>query len=198
MSVITAQDLATAMNYDSYLAMSEALFAEGKTTGPKQNEMMTHYTGLNLRRMKRLRKTIKLEVSTLEAMQRIQEAQTWVVITEAWCGDAAQILPIIQAMADENPQVEVKIILRDENLPIIDAYLTNGARSIPKLIMLRASDLKELGQWGPRPEQAQELLYAHKAQAGRPYQELAKDLQVWYNKDKAISTQAEIVEALVF
>ncbi|MEM7368432.1 MAG: thioredoxin family protein [Bacteroidota bacterium] len=196
MSVITSSNIASAMSYEAYLALSEQLFDQGKTTGPKQSESLTHYTGLNLRRMKRLHKTLKLTSETLEAVQAIQEPQYWVILTEAWCGDAAQILPILRAVAQANPLIELKVLLRDENVEIIDAYLTDGARSIPKVVMLRKSDLKELGVWGPRPAQAQELLYAHKAQEGRPYAELAKDLQLWYNKDKALSTQAELVDVL--
>ena len=196
MSVIQSTDIKKAMSYEAYIALSESLFAEGKTTGPKQSETLTHYTGLNLRRMKRISKTVRLQEETIAAVQSIQEPQYWVVLTEAWCGDAAQILPVIQAMADLNPRIETRILLRDENPKIMDAYLTNEARSIPKLIMLRQSDLEEVANWGPRPADAQELLVAHKAQEGRPYTELAKELQQWYNQDKGLSTQKEIVRTL--
>lgn len=196
MSIITSSVITSAMSYEEYVDLSEKLFAEGKTTGPKQSESLTHYTGLNLRRMKRLHKTTRLQAETLQAVQAINEPQYWVILTEAWCGDAAQILPIIRAIGEQNPNIELKVLLRDEHPEIIDAYLTDGARSIPKIIMLRKSDLKELGVWGPRPAEAQELLYAHKAQEGRHYSELAKDLQIWYTKDKSLSTQTELVDVL--
>ena len=59
----------------------------------------------------------------------------WLVLTEAWCGDAAQSLPIINKMAEVSDNITLRLILRDENLDVMDQFLQNGrSRSIPKLI----------------------------------------------------------------
>ena len=62
----------------------------------------------------------------------------WLIITEGWCGDAAQCIPTIEKIAAESKNIETHYVLRDENLDLIDEYLTNNARSIPKLIACAA------------------------------------------------------------
>jgi hypothetical protein len=197
MASILSNTLDQALSYEAYLSLSEELFAQGKTTGPNQSDMLTHYTGLNLKRMHRLDKTIKLGEDAKTALAGIQEPQTWVLITEAWCGDASQIVPIIHHIAAASEQVSLQILLRDEHLEIMDAYLTNGARAIPKLVILRTADLQELGTWGPRPAQAQARVEAYKALVEKPpHEELTKELHIWYTRDKSLSIQAEIAELL--
>ncbi|MEM7654571.1 MAG: thioredoxin family protein [Bacteroidota bacterium] len=197
MNPITREDLARAFSYPAYLSMVQELYHAGKSTGPKQSESLLNFSGLNLRRMDRVAKKLSLTEESETALAQLKESQVWVVLTEGWCGDAAQTLPIIYRMAEASEQIELKILLRDEHLPIMDRYLTNGGRSIPKLIVLRADDLTELTQWGPRPAEAQKLLYTYKAMDPKPpYEEFNKQLQMWYNKDKGISTQAEIAARL--
>ena len=58
------------------------------------------------------------------------------VISEGWCGDAAQILPVINKMALVSNKIEFRIVLRDENPALMDAFLTNGGKAIPKVIMI--------------------------------------------------------------
>jgi hypothetical protein len=191
MTTITQQDLARASDFPTYLKMVRTLWEEGKSTGPTQSESLLHYSGLNLRRMDRVIKKLELSEDSQRAMDNIQEPQVWVVLTEGWCGDAAQTLPIMYRLAEASAKVELKVLLRDENLPIMDQYLTDGGRGIPKLVILRASDLQELAVWGPRPAGGQELLKAYKSGA-MTHDEFVKQLQLWYNKDKGQSTQSEI------
>lgn len=196
MSVITNPLLHTALSYEAYIQLSNQLYGEGKTTGPNQTEALVNYTGLNLKRMNRLQKTTHLEDETLKAIESVREPQIWLVLTEAWCGDAAQILPVLSAMAEANPLIDMRILLRDDNPGIMDVYLTNGARAIPKLIVLDSNTLEELGQWGPRPSEAQEIMVAYKQNPNRPYAELMKELQIWYNRDKTATVQQEVSELI--
>lgn len=195
-NVITPELIQNAMTYEAYRQLIDDLLAEGKTTGPNQSEAMTHYTELNVTRMKRLDKRTKLNESLKEQLTAIDTPQIWLVISEGWCGDAAQIVPILAAMANESSNIDLKFILRDDNLEVMDAYLTDGGRGIPKLIVLNANTLEEIGTWGPRPQPAQKLLYEFKANPDETYAEFGKRLQIWYARDKTQTTQQELEDLL--
>lgn len=115
------------------------------------------------------------------------------MLTEAWCGDAAQNLPVIAKVAQLNPHITLTLLLRDEHPEIMDVYLTHGGKSIPKLIAV-AENGTELFTWGPRPEALQELVEAYKANPDRPYAEFLEEVQRWYNADKTESVQRELVK----
>lgn len=119
----------------------------------------------------------------------------WLVITEAWCGDAAQNIPPIEKIANLNDRIETRYILRDENTELMDQFLTSGSRSIPKLIALDADTLDVLGTWGARPEAAQKLYYELK-EKGAEKAAIMEHLQRWYNADRTLSLQNEFVNLL--
>ena len=179
-------------SYSDYMLLLEQVVREGGTTGPKQSADLTHYTKLNLHRTQRLNKTFVLNEDLKSAMQEIQIPQTWYILTEAWCGDAAQILPIINFAAGMNAAIDVKLLLRDENLDLMDGYLTRGGRSIPKLVAVD-QDFNELFNWGPRPAGAQALLHAYKANPLKSYSEFSEEIQRWYIADKGQSIQNELL-----
>lgn len=169
---------------------------EGQTTGPNQEEDLIYYTKLNAQRGKRLSKTIKVDAQTETQINSLKGKYTWVVITESWCGDAAQALPLIHKLAELNPSIDLKIVLRDENIELMDNFLTNGGRSIPKLIILD-EDNEVLASWGPRPKKAQELYDAWRNDPNKqPYKEFQVELQKWYLKDKGQSIFHEIGKIL--
>ena len=168
---------------------------ERRTTGPKQSEELNEYTKLNLHRMQRLNKTVVLSERLKIAVKQIQAPQRWYVLTEAWCGDAAQNIPILAAMAKLNPLIDLQLLLRDENPDLMDMYLTKGGRSIPKLIAVD-SEYNEIFTWGPRPEGAQHLLKIYKENPVKPYKEFSEDIQRWYVKDKTQSIQKELLTLL--
>lgn len=174
-----------------YFEFVSQLVDERKTTGANQSESMIHYTKLSQQRMKRWFKTGKL-IPDLEAkLAEIREAQTWIVITEAWCGDAAHAFAFIKKMADSNDHIKLDWKLRDENPELIDAHLTNGGRSIPKLIVNDESG-NELYSWGPRPEHIQ-AKYLELNNNNVPYEQIQTELQKMYNADKGVSMQKEIL-----
>ena len=192
---ITRKRLDDAYTYGSYRALMEELVANKTTTGPNKSEDMAYYTELNHQRMKRLDKTLKIDEALAAQIQSIDHDQVWVLLTESWCGDAAQNVPVIDKLASLNDHIELRLFLRDDNLDLMDNYLTNGARSIPKLVIFSKEDMKELGSWGPRPAALQEIYDAWRNDPNKvPYKEFNVTLQKWYAKDKAKEMQKELKE----
>ena len=181
----------TAYSYADYMHLMEKVVLENRTTGPKQSEELSFYTKLNLSRMQRLNKKVTITEELKNAINKIEVPQTWYILTEAWCGDAAQNIPVIAAAVLPNSLITVKLLLRDENLKIMDNFLTDGGRSIPKVIVVD-EDFNELFTWGPRPEGAQKLMLEYKANPVKSYKEFAEDVQRWYISDKAESVQKEL------
>lgn len=178
------------MTYAEYLKLIDDLLAEGKTTGENQSEAMFNYGKLNRQRMMRLEKTVLLNENLREKVQNNQRKMIWLIITEGWCGDAAQNIPIIEKIAAESPFIETRYVLRDENLELMDAYLTLNARSIPKLIALDADTLEEIGTWGPRPQIAMDY-FLEMRESGMEKAQMMENLQKWYNADKNQTIQDE-------
>jgi len=185
------------ISYDEYIQLIDRLIAEGKTTGANQSESYLEYTRINQQRRKRLDKTTIIEAELTNHLQRIDRKWQWMVITEAWCGDAAQNVPVIAKMASVSDNISLKLYLRDENPELMDAYLTNGSRSIPKLICFDSKSMRELGVWGPRPLPAQQMVMRYKKDPQVPYKEFVKDVQLWYAKDKTQSIQEEFKELVL-
>ena len=195
MKEIIKQSLENTYTYQEYRDLVSTLLSDGKATGPNQSEDLTNYSLLNDRRMKRLDKTIKINQETANILQEIKEPQTWLLITEGWCGDAAQNIPVIHKMAELNKNIDLKIVLRDNNLELMDLFLTNGGRSIPKLIALD-NENNVIDTWGPRPTVATKMVADYKTKNGVIDAQFKQDLQVWYNKDKGKSTQEDFVKMI--
>lgn len=177
-----------------YLKQIENLLAENKTTGTNHSPDMIQYTRLNLQRMERWMKTGEISEQNKNEMKNISTAQRWVILTEAWCGDAAHSMPFIFKLAELNPLIRFEWKLRDEHLDLMEQYLTNGARSIPKLIVYNEQG-NELFNWGPRPQHIQEKFLEMKKN-NLPYADRNLELQKLYNADKGASVQNEIVSLL--
>ena len=183
------------MTFAGYIKLIDDLLAEGKTTGPNQSEAMFNYGKLNRQRMHRLEKTTVLNNSLKEKAQSVERKMIWLIITEGWCGDAAQNIPASEKIAAESANIETRYVLRDENLELMDKYLTYNARSIPKLIALDAETLEELGTWGPRPQVARNYFFEMKKN-GLEKPQMMENIQRWYLQDKEQSLQKEF-EALL-
>jgi|AntRauTorckE5430_2_1112549.scaffolds.fasta_scaffold12573_2 hypothetical protein len=192
--------LAKAQTYPAYRQMvTELLENEGKTTGPNQSDFYLEIAHLNQARMKRLDRKPKLSKATTNFLDGLDRDLILLVLTEGWCGDAAQIVPILQWMADYGPRLHLYCLLRDENPAVMDAFLTDGARSIPKVIILDTETKEVLGSWGPRPAPAQQLVmdYKHTPEAEQgTYEEFQRSLHGWYARDKTVTTQRELVAVL--
>jgi hypothetical protein len=184
------------ISYSEYLELTRELLSQGKTTCSNDSPSLVGYTKLNLHRMERLNRTIQLEPETIEQLRHLSRPLYWVLLSEPWCGDAAQNVPVIAKMAGQTDQIKLIILLRDENPHIMDRYLTKGARAIPRLICLRNPDLRELWDWGPRPEPAQQLMKAHKANPVEPKETVLKNIQLWYAGDRGKTIQRELIDRI--
>jgi hypothetical protein len=192
MKSIIQSALQNSHSYTEYRIIVSKLISEGKSTGKEQSADLLHYSELNEVRMKRLEKTLKLDPEVEITLQNLKSNQTWLVISEGWCGDAAQILPIIKLMSEASENIDLKLVFRDENDALMNQFLTNGSKSIPKLLILDEA-FNLINHWGPRPEGAKNLIIEYKAKHGI-VDEVAKiALQKWYLDDKGISTMMEIV-----
>ncbi|MBK0401531.1 thioredoxin family protein [Adhaeribacter sp. BT258] len=178
--------------YAEYKAGTEKQVNEGMCATPE----LLEYTKLNLQRMKRLDKTVSLRPEVTEALEKLNRKLQWVVISEGWCGDAAQNVPVLAKIAEASEgKITLEFVLRDQNLELMDLYLTNGGRSIPKLICFDADTQEELGTWGPRPAAAQEMFIRLKNE-GVPKDEFISAVHTWYSNDKTQSMQMECAELL--
>lgn len=194
LSIIQAA-LQNSFSYAEYRTLVSKLIQEGQSTGNEQSADLLHYSELNETRMNRLEKTLKMDSEVLKTLQNLKSKQTWLVISEGWCGDAAQILPIIKLMTETSENIKLKIVLRDENEVLMNQFLTNGSKSIPKLIILD-ENLNLINHWGPRPEAAKNLIIDYKAKHGIVDETAKIALQKWYLDDKGISTMKEITKLL--
>ena len=148
------------------------------------------YRKLNFQRSSRVEKTFESTEETKVIFSKISKPIKWIVITESWCGDSAQNLPVIAKLAALNNNIDFKIVLRDSNLEFMDLYLTNGGRSVPKLIAFDENN-NELFQWGPRPADTQKL-FAELKKNGVEVSEIHKEIQLWYGKNRGKEVEKEI------
>ena len=188
------QTLLNSFSYSEYRKKVTELIAEGKSTGHEQSNDLLHYSELNEARMNRLEKTIAIVDEVKAKLENLDKKYIWLVLAEGWCGDAAQILPVIHKMAETTNKVELKIALRDDNDALMQHFLTNGGKAIPKLIVLDAETSEVIADWGPRPHGAKQLILDYKAVHGVVDETAKIELQKWYLHDKGISIQQEIVE----
>lgn len=186
---LVQDSLQNTMTYTDYRNVVASLATEGKSTGENQTDALTNYTMLNDRRMKRLDKTLKIDVNSLS---KVTANTTWIVLTESWCGDAAQTMPVMHKIAEADPKLSFKVLLRDENLDVMNKFLTNDAMSIPKLIAVDDATGEILGDWGPRPTIATKMAADYKEVNGELTPEFKQDLQLWYTKDKGQNTVEDL------
>lgn len=187
--------LTNCYSYEAYKTFVSDIVSQGKKSGPEQREDLIHYTELNAKRMKRVEKTTVLTEEVKANLLKLSHPMTWLVMSEAWCGDAAQIVPVIGKIAAETEHLDLKIILRDEHLDIMDQYLTNGGRSIPKLICLDEQH-REVFSWGPRPKTIQQVVIDTKSEGITDHGILVERIQNAYNQDRSTSIQQELSELM--
>ncbi|WP_066221988.1 thioredoxin family protein [Formosa haliotis] len=184
------------MTYQAFRDLVKTLAATGGTTGNEQTEAFFAYTKLNESRMKRWDKTLKVSEADKTSIENFKGDITWLVLAESWCGDAAHILPVINKVAELNDNIDFKVVLRDENEDLMNMFLTNGGKSIPKLIMIDNTSGDVVNTFGPRPQIATQLVVDFKAAHGVLTPEFKESLQAWYNKDKGQSTIEDLVTLL--
>ncbi len=159
------------------------------------DEQVKEYIKLNTSRMQRVEKTYGLSNEMEQTLHSLKHKIYWLILTEHWCGDAAQSLPVFNKIAEASKdKIDMKLVYRDEHSELMNAYLTNGTKSIPKLIQLDQF-FNVTCIWGPRPSIAQQLVKELKS---NPETALTygNHLHLWYAKDKQKSLEKEIKKLL--
>jgi hypothetical protein len=115
------------------------------------------------------------------------------VISEDWCGDAVNTVPVLARWAEQAANLELRMVRRDEHPDVMDAYLTGASRSIPVVVVLTDA-MEEVGHWGPRPGPLQAWVVERKrAGAGK---EIYPEIRTWYAKDKGETALREVLALL--
>jgi len=192
----TKELLQKGLTYEQYKSLINDLLKEGKTTGENRPESYVEFTKVNIHRMLRIDRTFKLDDNCKSTLQSLNKKIIFVVIAEAWCGDAAWNLPIINKLAEHSENIELIIFLRDEYEEIINNYLTNGGKAIPKLICLEENTLEEVFIWGPKPKPAAQIMIEHKRNPIKEKSEVLADIQKWYGKDRGKTVAKELCEQI--
>lgn len=192
MNSIITNSISKSCSYNEYRSLIFTYAQEGKTTGLISSPDYINYTKLNESRMHRLDKTIEVTQETKALLENLSKEYIWLVISETWCGDAAQVIPVINKMAEVASKIDLRIVLRDENEDLMNLFLTNGTKSIPKLIIIEKETGEVIGDFGPRPTQAKQLIIDYKAAHGVVDETAKIELQKWYLADKGVSIQNEI------
>ena len=185
--------LEDAYTYGGFIQLVENLLNEGKSTGNTQNEDMLNYSSLNLKRMQRWNKRGKIDESLQQRIENLQRPMIWMVITEGWCGDASHTLPFISKISELSDKIDLKVVLRDDHEDLMNMFLTNGNKSIPKLVALDPESHNVLFSWGPRADEPTQMVQNYKAEHGKLDADFKEQLQKWYNKDKGHSVVSELV-----
>ena len=118
---------------------------------------------------------------------------TWnlVALSEDWCGDAVNTLPVVARLA-EAAGWDLRVLSRDANPDLMDAHLTNGrSRSIP-VVIVYDERLREVGWWGPRPGEIQSWVLGEGL--AMPSPERYKVVRQWYARDRGRTTLSELLE----
>ena len=190
------QSVSRSYSYNEYKNIVLEYASEGKTSGDQSEERIAA-TLINAQRIKRIDKQCEIIEEVKALVNQITNKTSWLVLAESWCGDGAQCIPVIAKIAEQNPNIELRVIFRDENLEVMDSFLTNGSRSIPKLICSDKQTDSIKGMWGPRPKAIQNMVTQFKKDyPDASHDELVKNIHLWYAKDKTVSIQQEFVDLL--
>ena len=196
MNPIIKKSLSSSFSYTEYRQLVSKLILEGKSTGHTQTEDLLKYSELNETRMNRLEKTIEVPNEIMERLNALPKNYIWLTLTEGWCGDAAQIVPILHKLDEASTKIDLRLVLRDDNDDLMKMFLTNGSKSIPKIIILEKNSKEVVATWGARPEPARKLIADYKAEHGVVDESIKIELQKWYLHDKGLTTMTELVEVL--
>jgi len=196
MKISVLHNITQSYNYDEYKKMV-IKYAEEYTTSGEQLKERIAATLINAQRMKRIDKQCIINYNLHTLTSQINKKQKWLLISETWCGDSAQCVPVIAKIAELNTNIKLEIIYRDEHLDIIDSFLTNGSRSIPKLISIDEETESINFIWGPRPKAIQDKVSELKANNPEiTHDDLVKNIHLWYTQDKTKSIQSEFIDLL--
>ena len=131
-----------------------------------------------------------------EFLRRVAELEgTWhlLVLSEDWCGDAVNTVPVIAKLAALSPNLQLRVLARDRNLDLMDTHLSGTSRAIP-VVMVLDETYQERAWWGSRPAELQAwvLSTGHALEQEARYHEVRR----WYARDAGRTTLEEVVATL--
>lgn len=186
-----------AMTYPTYRRLINELHQQNKVTGHEQTESLLEYSKLNEHRMNRWDRSFNVDPQITEMAKRSAATYTWLVITEGWCGDSAQVLPGIVKIAEALKNVNVLIALRDDNPDIMSDVIRGDKRAIPVVLCIDGNH-EVIWKWGDRLKEAADLVAEHKSRADYSKEVMSKDLHLWYakNAERALNQEfRQLIEA---
>lgn len=188
--------LLKSMSYSEYRNQIVDFATTNSSSGNEKTEELSNYTKLNESRMKRWDKTLKISDEVKEKVSNFKGDVTWLVLTESWCGDAAHVLPVLNKVAELSENINLRLVYRDENEGLMSNFLTNGNRSVPKLIMIDNHTGEVINTFGPRPSEVTDLVKNYISNYGLLTPEFKEELQNWYNTDKGKNTINDLLKLL--
>ena len=185
-----------AYTYPEFRELVRTLVAEDRTSGPDQSPGLIRYTAQNQVHLDRAH-GVPLLPELVATLTHLPQPEQWLVLGEAWCGDTAHLLPILAQLAEASAgHVQLHVFLRSDHPALMAAHQTNGGNSIPKLIRRATTTGADLGDWGPRPAEAQTLSRALHADKSLHTNQIIKTMNAWYEADNGTAMQKELLAAL--
>ena len=182
------------LTYDEYRAHWRDQKEASPDDADPDERRMIHFLNYNWERQARVHDEYTPSDDLRAAVDRLDESQLWMVLTEPWCGDSAFLLPVIAEAAALTDHVTLRILLRDDNLDVMDQYLTDGSRSIPKLVAF-AEEGTERFMWGPRPDGPRKRFAELKEEYDDKMQ-VIEELVAYYEDGAWREADAELAEAI--
>ncbi len=196
MKSIDLKHITEAFTYEAFNKKVAELFDQGKVTNNDNTDANLNYTKLNMHRATRWDKRAKVDVELAAIVAKIQKPMIWLILTEGWCGDGAQQIPFFHKIADLNENIELQILLRDQHPEVMDQFLTNGARSIPKVIFIDKETGTVEAEWGPRPQIIQEEYLEKRRDPEYDNKQASEDLHLWFARNKGEELQKELLHLI--
>jgi Thioredoxin len=181
---------ATVLTYREYMAGWREKNALSMKGLDKVGRRMRHYSRYNYDRQQGVELAFRMTEDFREAVKALQGPQTWYFLTDDWCIDSAYSLPLLLEAAALHGDIALHILMRDDNLEIMDDYLTDDKRSIPILVGFDKDD-KQLFRWGPNPDELEKLRTSLQA-AGEPGRVVSGSTIDWYAADGYLVVEKEL------
>lgn len=188
--------ISESISWEDYFQLTEKIVAKEISAPIYEDEKMWQYTQANLLRMQNVLKNITINSKLYNELTAVKQSYYWVLITEPWCGDASQIVPAIHTLANCTDKINLRIVLRDSADDLMNLYLTNGGKAIPKLICVNEKMEEELFVWGPRPVALQEIVTANKDRTDISFGEKVRMIHAWYEADISQTLQKEFIDLI--
>lgn len=191
---VQRQRIREGLSYDAYMAQWEAKNALSMKGLDKIARRTRFYSKYNLERQQRVDQLWSMSDDFRIAVLPAPGPSTWLFITDDWCVDSAYSLPLIRDAVALREDLHLKILLKSDNLDILDQFLTNGARSIPKFIGL-GDDNEIQFEWGPQPEEIR-LIRKRLMDAEAPGSEVSGTTVEWYADQGWLVVERELTQTL--